>query len=101
MTDNFYLIDRSAETLGGNRHKLVPQWLPQPNCNFMDFVQDVGAVVTIAADITNTDHHVFENHKTVLVFESFSFDKSRSHCSCAVLARISVHVVSKNQLRKQ
>jgi hypothetical protein len=60
--------------------------------DFLDAAENVSGVITIPAVVADTDGHVFEDHKRVLVFEDLSFHNSFANCSIAVFAAIPVTV---------
>jgi hypothetical protein len=51
----------------------------------------IGGVVSTAAKVADSDDHVFENHKTGLMFERLALDLLGSDSSFAVLTFVAEH----------
>lgn len=54
-------------------------------------VENVGAVVSVSALLTDTDGHVFQNNEPALVLKGFTLDRARLDSSFAILTWIAVH----------
>jgi hypothetical protein len=54
----------------------------------MNFVQDLGAVVTLTAIVTDANGHMLEDNPTTLVSENFSLYEMLSYLALAVFASV-------------
>jgi hypothetical protein len=65
--------------------------LPLSCADFMNRVKNIGAVVSVAAPIADSDRYVFQDNEPILVFERLPLDKPRPHRAVAEFTAISIH----------
>ena len=94
-------MDSTEEFIGGSHLGQVPDWnlfglikWPRSRRYIIYGMKYVGGVVSSAAEVTDSNEHIFENNKTVLMFERLTLDLLGPDCSFAVLTFVAVHNLS-------
>ncbi len=62
-----------------------------PSSYFMNRVENIGGVITIAARITDANCDILQDYKSPLMLESFTRNEMGLNCAFTVFTLISVH----------